>query len=55
MATFGTATLAEQAVIHTFRVDIHPRWVSAKCHAVAIFSLGITCPFGVTGTVVMEL
>ena len=54
MVTFGTATLAEDPVIHTMEVVIHPRRVSAKCHAVAIFRVTITYPSGVTGVVVME-
>ena len=52
LVTFGTAMVAEDPVIHTLEVVIHPRWVSAKRHAAAIFSLVITCPSGVTGAVV---
>ena len=52
MVTSGTAMVAEDPVIHTLEVVIHPRWVSAKRHAAAIFSLVITCPSGVTGAVV---
>ena len=55
MVTFGTAMLAEDPVIHTLEVVIHPQWVSAKCHAAAIFSMVITCPSGVTGTPVTDL
>ena len=55
IATFGTAMVAEDPVIHTLEVAIHPQWVSAKCHAAAIFRVAITCPSGVTGVVVMEL
>ena len=55
MAAFGTAIVTEDTVIHTLEVVIHPRRVSAKCHAAAIFRVAITCPSGVTGVVVMEL
>ena len=55
MAEFGTAIVAEDTVIHTLEVVIHPQRVSAKCHAAAIFRVAITCPSGVTGVVVMEL
>ena len=55
MVTFGTAMVAEDPVIHTLEVVIHPQRVSAKCHAAAIFSIVITYPSGVTGVVVTEL
>ena len=55
MATFGTAMAAEDPVIHTLEVVIHPQWVSAECHAAAIFRVAIICPFGVTGTVATDL
>ena len=55
MATFGTAMLAEDGVMHTFRVSIHPRRVLAKCHAAVIFRVAIASLFGATGAVVMEL
>lgn len=55
MVTFGTAMLAEDPVIHALEVVINPKWVSAKCHAAAIFSMVITCPSGVTGTPVTDL
>lgn len=55
MAMFGTATAAEQRVIHTFRVGIHLRRVLAKRHAAVIFRVPITCPSGVTGARVTEL
>ena len=55
MAAFGTAMVAEDPVIHTLEVVIHTQWVSAKCHAAAIFSLVLTCPSGVTGAVVTDL
>ena len=55
MATFGTAMAAEDTVIHTLEVVIHPQWVSAKRHAAAIFRVAIICPFGVTGAVATDL
>ena len=55
MATFGTAMAAENGVIHTLEVVIHPQWVSAKRHAAAIFRVAIICPFGVTGVVATDL
>ena len=54
-ATFGTAMPAEDGAIHPFRVSIHPRRVSAKCHAAVIFRVAIASLFGATGAVVMEL
>ena len=55
MAAFGTVMIAEDPVIQTLEVVIHPQWVSGKYHAAAIFRLTLTCPSGVTGVVVMEL
>ena len=55
MATFGTAMPAEDGVMHPFRVSIHPRRVSAKCHAAVIFRVAIASPFGAIGAVVMGL
>ena len=55
MATFGTAITAEDSVIHTLEVVIHPQWVSATRHVAAIFRVAIICPFGVTGVVATDL
>ena len=55
MAKFGTPITAEDTVIHTLEVVIHPHWVLAKRHAAAIFRVAIICPFGVTGVVATDL
>lgn len=55
MAMFGTATAAEEGVLHSFRVGIHLRQVLAKCHVAVTFSMPITYPSGVTGALVTEL
>ena len=52
METFGTAMVAEDPVLHSLEVVTLPQWVSAKYHVAVIFRVAVTCPSGVTGTVV---